>query len=329
MSVGGAAWTVIAWLLLAALVGFVTAWLIQGWRMTDGRAAAQALLVELDHLRQAVAAAAESKDLASKSLHWKAEAARLGASERALLEERAHWQTEAMRLASAQQDSVSTRAELEAAQAELRNAATQHARLLAAAETEYQQRLSAAEARQLEQLSAEQALQAELLARAEQRRIVELAEMAAAPLPPDDHASSERELALLRAQLGASSDRILDLEQAINRLQLEALAQAHTHTSAQAELQAQLEASRTDARRPHSAVARPAAATEGDPDRPEQEVQARMERQRLQELEERVRRGRLQAQEHRAEVAGLKGRIADLEDRLRQLWDQSQGGPRC
>lgn len=142
----------------------------------------------------------------------------------------------------------------------------------------------------------------------------------------DQLEAQQRELVVLRSQLGASSERILDLEQSLNRLQLEAMAQARREAelreaglraqeAAAEQAQAQATVSTETAALP---IALAGSATDA-------EARERVDRQRLQELEEANARARRLAGEHRAEVAGLKNRIRDLEDKLADLWKQGPG----
>lgn len=145
-------------------------------------------------------------------------------------------------------------------------------------------------------------------------------------------AAQERELALLRSQLGTSSERILELEQALNRVQMKELARKRDQGEAQAihlaelaELRGRLAALAQAAvvAVDGSGTATPAA---GGPEHTTAPGQG--DQQRVLELESALQRARRQAGEQRAEVAGLKGRVRDLEDRLAQLWTEGgAGGP--
>jgi hypothetical protein len=130
--------------------------------------------------------------------------------------------------------------------------------------------------------------------------------------------AAERELVLLRTQLGASSERCLELEQTINRMQLEAIAREQAHASALEAATAQLAVAIPAP--PQAVVADTTAGPETQAVDADGDLRERLARQRLQELEEGMARARSLAREHKIEVAGLKGRIHDLEDRLAQLW---------
>lgn len=272
----------------------------------------------------------------------------------ALTEERAHGQAA---LADAEAKHVSALAEEQAKRlAALAEAQAQHEAVLA---KERAQQQAEAQARQASALAEERAKRKAALARQQtrhqeelqalaqlhQQALAELEALRQAARTADSGrneaeadlarlAAQERELSLLRAQLGGSSERVLELEQALNRLQLDALGHGRQledlrsgHAAALARLGEELQVARAQlAQRPQALAGtpQPAGGTSNESVE-EAPLRARMEQQRLQQLEEGMARARRQAGEHRAEVAGLKGRIRDLEERLEQLWQQEHG----
>ncbi len=116
-----------------------------------------------------------------------------------------------------------------------------------------------------------------------------------------EHAEGQRELLQLRNRLGDASNRTLELEQTINRMQLEALGQAQAHAQA-------------------LAAAEAAAATPVIADEEDVRIAQRLSTQRVQELEDQLRRTRQLASDYKLEASGLKNRVADLELRMSQLY---------
>ncbi len=262
--------------------------------------------------------------------------------EAALAKERARQQAEAQaRQASAlTEERAKRKAALAEAQSQHKaNLAQERARHQAVLEEALTEALARQQTRHQEELQA--------LAQLHQQALAELEALRQAARTADSGrneaqaeadlarlAAQERELSLLRAQLGGSSERVLELEQARNRLQLDALGHGRQledlrsgHAAALAGLGEELQVARAQlAQRPQALAGTPQpAGGTSNQSVEEAPLRARMEQQRLQQLEEGMARARRQAGEHRAEVAGLTGRIRDLEARLAQLWQQEHG----
>ena len=310
-----ALWTLLACLLAAAVIGFAVAWIVQMWRMREGtrlaadleaahtrlQAADHHLTVAAEHERAArVQADQRTRDLNDELLALRAQQeetaqthqrqlARLdnqlarAAEERDHLQQAAHQLTEhAALLDRLQQDLTRVTAERDAALA----AAGQADAARACAEASLND-------------TGANASSAAIAAAEARTRLAALS---------SEHAEGQRELLQLRTRLGAASNRTLELEHTINRMQLEALSQAQAHAQALAAVQA--------------ASAQPAAN-----DAEDQRIAQRLDAQRLQELEDQLRRSRQLASDYKLEAAGLKNRVTDLELRLTQVFAEQQSAP--
>ena len=305
MSLASAIWTFVAWLFSAAIVGFAAAWLIQTLRMREGKALAHSLEIDSVRLRAA-------QDQMRLSLD-RERSARV-ASDARLIE----IQRELGQLRGQTADGLARRNEaprdthlLEDAEQRLQQALAQLGLTTQrTAELERECRgLRTALASHTDQQSALKQLQTTLAQ--EQAKLLAAQELISEERArlPDAHARLAEEntnLSRERAQLAEERDEL-----AAARSQL-AEERAHREASASAD--------------PMEAAAPLLPAWNGEApgtaQREDAELAQRMATQQLHELEEQVARGKRLAREHRAEVAGLKSRIKDLEERLNQLWAQ-------
>ncbi|MDE3009922.1 MAG: hypothetical protein KGI67_03455 [Pseudomonadota bacterium] len=243
-------------------------------------------------------------------------------------------------LAAAEARHVKAVSKLESTQLQAQTAAkARHKEALAKAETSHQAALAALAASHREaQAAAIAELQTahELALRARPGTVYapSLEDQEALQRAAQDReriAAQERELMLVRSRLGTSSERILELEQALNRVQMMELGRKRDQGEAQAKHLAELAALRSQLAAQAQAATATLAAERGsaEPGAGGAEPAAAPgpdDQRRVLELESALQRARRQAGEQRAEVAGLKGRVRDLESRLAQLWTEGGAG---
>ena len=347
MSLASAIWTFVAWLFSAAIVGFAAAWLIQTLRMREGKALAHSL--EIDSVRLRAAQDQMRLSLDRERSARVASDARLIEIQRELGQLRGQTADGLARRNEAPRDThlledaeqrlqqalaqlgltTQRTAELERECRGLRTALASHTDQQSALK-QLQTTLAQEQAKLLaaqELISEERARLPDALAKLSEAR-AQLAQLDAKV------AEARSELSHAHALLAEERTRLTDAHAR--------LAEENTNLSREraqlAEERDGLAAARSQlaeerAHREASASADPMEAAApllpawngeapGTAQREDAELAQRMATQQLHELEEQVARGKRLAREHRAEVAGLKSRIKDLEERLNQLWAQ-------
>lgn len=299
-----AVWILLSCLVAAALVGFAAAWILQAWRMRTGSRIAADLQEAYSRLQAA------HEHLGISAEHERA--ARVAADQRvrALNETRstpdADMTAQLEQVAQLTQANATLQATCDRQTAECRQledrvealvAQLQVAEAFAAAPVAADHTTSdgGPADQPLALAEAEAALAEAETALAEARQ----AERALAA-EVEQLAARAREVEQLREQHGHSAERVLTLEQTINRMQIEALARDQELAAAQKALTSL----------PPSLVA------PGDDDL---RIARQLDQQRLQELEEALRKARQAASDGRIEISGLKARVRDLESTVQRL----------